>query len=126
MFVVTIFAVLSLLAGCSDVAEEIKVRIIANGSNFTGWYDVDGDINFITGGTATSSVYSLEVTLENIEDVEFDIITGGNAYSLSVVVYRNDKKVKSSSTTSSDSAGETLHINLTYTLGEESSSDSST
>ena len=94
--VLLIAVVISCLAGCSDVADEIKVRIISNGSNFTGWYDVDGDINYITGGTATSDVYSLELTLENIEDVEFDVITSGDAYSLTVIVYLDDEKVKSS------------------------------
>ncbi|HON77057.1 MAG TPA: hypothetical protein PK544_01080 [Spirochaetota bacterium] len=125
IYVLLIAVVFSCLAGCSDVADEIKVRIISNGANFTGWYDVDGDIHYITGGAATSNVYALELTLEDIEDVEFDVITSNGSYSLSIVVYRNDEKVKSSSTTSSLTTGDTLHLNLTYALGEESSSDTS-
>jgi hypothetical protein len=120
--VIIAFAI-SFCMGCSDVADEVRVRIISNGSDFSGWYDVDGDITVITGGTVTSNVYSYEATFDDIEDVEFDIITQDNAYSLTIIVYKNDKKVKSSSTTSSIIGGETLHLNLTYSPGEESSDD---
>lgn len=115
---------ISFCMGCSDVSDEVRVRIISNGSDFTGWYDVDGDITVVSGGTVTSNVYSYEAAFDDIEDVEFDIITQGNAYSLTIIVYKNDKKVKSSSTTSSISGGETLHLNLTYTTGEEPSEES--
>ncbi len=124
-----LFAAL-LPSGCTDVSDEIKVKIIANGSDFSGYYVNGTDITYFSSDTVSGSVYSREITFSSLsygDEVEFDVSTTDEAYSLTVIVYRNDEKVKSSSSTSS-TASSSLYLNLTYTVGEEdsSSADSST
>jgi hypothetical protein len=112
---------LALLLSCTEAPEKIKVRVICNGASFSGWYDVDGDVKYFTDEAQTGDIYSASITLEDINEVEVDVTTGDDAYSLAVKVYREDTKVKSSSTYST--SGSVLYLNVSYTLGEEEEDD---
>jgi hypothetical protein len=114
-------------SGCTDVSDEIKVKIIANGSDFSGYYINGADITNFSSDAVSGSVYSREIVFSSLssgDEVEFDVSTTDDAYSLTIVVYRNDEKVKSGSSTSS-AASSPLYLNLTYTVGEENSSSGS-
>ncbi len=111
-------------SACTDAGDEIKVKIIANGSDFSGYYVNGTDITNFSSDTISGSVYSREITFSSLssgDEVEFDVSTMDEAYSLTIIVYRNDEKVKSGSSTSS-TASSSLYLNLTYTVGEENSS----
>lgn len=112
-----------LLPACSDEPEIIKIVVIASGSDFTGWYDIDGDLEYFAGDTVSGAVHSAAIELEDKDEVEVDVTTTGTAYSLMIRIYRNGTRVKSASTSSSD--GDTLYLNITYKTGEESSEDTS-
>ncbi len=116
-----------LSASCSNTGNEIRVVIICNGSPFSGYYIEDTNISYFTNDTVSGSVYSREITFKDLsadDEIEFDVSTTDPAYSLTVIVYRDDEKVKSGSSTSS-TASSNLYLNLTYKVGEEDSSSSS-
>ena len=101
---------------CSDETEEIKVIIISSGAGFSGYYFVDDDYGVFEDDSVTGSVYSKTLYLEDVDDIDIYAMTDGDAYSLTINVYRDGTKVKSSYVNGSD---EPLYLNLTYELGEE-------
>ncbi len=114
-------------SACSNSGNEIRVVVICNGSPFSGYFIEDANISYFTNDTLSGSVYSREITFTDLssgDEIEFDVSTTDKAYSLSVIVYRDDKKVKSGSSTSS-TASSPLYLHVTYKVGEEDSSSSS-
>ncbi len=121
-----LFAAL-LPAACSNSGNEIRVVVICNGSPFSGYYIEDTTVSYFTNDTLSGSVYSREITFKDLstdDEIEFDVSTNTVAYSLTIIVYRDDKKVKSGSSTSS-TLSNPLYLNLSYKVGEEDSSSSS-
>lgn len=105
---------------CSDEAEEIKVIIISSGAGFSGYYFIDDDYGVFEDDSVSGSVYSRTLYFEDVDDIDIYAMTDGDAYSLTISVYRDGSKVKSSYVTGSS---EPLYLNVTYELGEEDDDD---
>lgn len=101
---------------CSDETEEIKVIIISSGAGFSGYYFIDDDYGVFEDDSVSGSVYSRTLYFEDVDDIDIYAMTDGDAYSLTISVYRDGSKVKSSYVTGSS---EPLYLNVTYELGEE-------
>jgi len=122
----------SLFAVSCDFGDEekevIKIRIfcyMSTSAGFSRWYIKNGESpEFGKVTTSSTGVFYEEITLEDVDEVEIEVVTLDLASSLAIKIYKDDVKVKEVTQDASTSPA-IIRLNTTYTYGESSSDDSS-
>ena len=123
-FLTAVLSCLIFLAACADAeTDQIKLKVLSYGGNFTGSYSVDSaaDLSFI-GVSIGNEAFSYEKEVDVEDQLEInaspDATGDGAPESLEIKVYRDNSLIK----TVQDTSLPVEKISLTYTSGESANS----
>ncbi|MBT4092048.1 MAG: hypothetical protein HOE30_26470 [Deltaproteobacteria bacterium] len=123
-FLTAVLSCLIFLAACADAeTDQIKLKVLSYGGNFTGSYSVDSaaDLSFI-GVSIGNEAFSYEKEVDVEDQLEInaspDATGDGAPESLEIKVYRDNSLIK----TVQDTSIPVEKITLTYTSGESANS----
>jgi len=123
IFILVVLPV-SLMTGCSAEGTSIRLLVIVNSNEFSGYYIKNGDEIKNFGDTTADAynMYQYEEDIENVDYLEVSVTAEAGATSASIKIYKDNEKVKDESITGLDT-GYPHTITLDYEYGEGESEE---